>query len=76
MVSVEELRRIVGDLDDARIVAILALNPTVAEAEEAALWAGRQGDVPIRQGRILEGKVALIFDILARAEEEEDATRR
>lgn len=36
----EDPTRIPGDLGGAETVEILALHPTVPEAEQAALWAG------------------------------------
>jgi hypothetical protein len=70
VISHDELLRIVGDIDESRILAILALRPTVAEVEEAALWATGSGDVVDRAGHPLTGVVAEVFEILTSDEEE------
>lgn len=67
----EDVRSIVGDVDDATTLEILGLNPTVADLEEAVMWASGRGDVPGRQGHPLAGIPAQLFDILARDEEDE-----
>lgn len=71
MVSREELIHLVGELDDARLVQILALQPDIAEIEEAALWADGEADALARSGRTLTGKAAAIFEILTADLEDE-----
>jgi len=66
----DDLKRVIADLDDAAALEILALSPTVAEIEEAALWASGEGDRLDRAGHPLTGTVAEIFDILVRDREE------
>ena len=39
----DDLNAILGDIDDAKVIKILALTPTVAELEEAAIWATGYG---------------------------------
>ncbi len=68
----EDLAKVLPDLDDARALEILALTPTVAEIEQAALWASGDGDILDRSGHPLHGKVARIFEILVRDEEPTD----
>jgi len=62
VITADQLRAIVGDIDDAKVIGILDLQPTVAELEEAAIWAQGDGDVLARAGRPLSGKVAEIDD--------------
>lgn len=64
----EELRRILVDLDDAKVLQILEVAPTVAELEEANLWASGEGDVLDRSGHPLVGNVARVYEILTRDE--------
>ncbi len=71
LANVDDVRRIVGELDDAKAVAILALRPTITELEQAALWAVGSGDVLAKQGQPLTGVAAAIFDLLT-ADEDED----
>ena len=56
----DDLNAILGDIDDAKVIEILALTPTVAELEEAAIWAKGYGDVLAKEGRLLTGTVAEI----------------
>lgn len=65
-----DLLRLVADLDDSKALEILALGPTVAEAEEAALWAAGNGDILAQAGHPLTGIAAQIFEILTADEEE------
>jgi hypothetical protein len=74
-VTQEDLARLVGDLDERKTLDILALKPTVAELEEAAIWAEGDGDVLARIGHPLAGVVAQIVDILTADEEEPPAAR-
>ena len=67
----EELLRLVGDIDERKIIDILALHPTVAEIEQAALWTGGDGDILAKGGHPLSGIAAEVLDILAADEEEE-----
>lgn len=69
-VSRDDLHRILGEIDDAKVMTILALNPSLADLEEAAIWATGDGDVLARDGRPLSGVAADIFDILTADEEE------
>lgn len=71
MVSREELVHLVGGLDDARLIQILALEPAIAEIEEAALWADGEADELAKSGRALTGKAAAIFEILTADIEDE-----
>jgi len=66
----DDLKRLIADLDDAAALEIPALSPTVAEVEEAALWAAGEGDRLDRSGHPLTGTVAAVFDILDRDREE------
>ena len=68
--SHDDLTQILGEVDDAKIVEILALKPTLQEVEEAALWATGDGDVLSKDGHPLGGVVAAIVDIMITGEEE------
>jgi hypothetical protein len=48
----DDLRQILGDIEDAKILKILALMPTLADLEEAAAWAAGDGDVLAISARI------------------------
>ena len=66
----DDLTRILGEVDDAKIVEILALKPTLQALEEAALWVTGDGDVLAKDGHPLGGIVAAIVDIMISDEEE------
>jgi hypothetical protein len=70
-----DLTQILGDLDDVKIVEILALRPTVSELEQAAIWAAGEGDILARKGHQLVGVVAEIVDIVTAGEEDEELPR-
>jgi hypothetical protein len=65
-----DVKAILGDLDEDKIIEILALKPTIADLEEAAIWATGDGDVLAKSGRPLAGTVADIVDIIVPEEEE------
>jgi hypothetical protein len=60
----DDVLRVLGELSPDRIAAILALGPTQADLELAALWAQGDGDVPAMYGHMLTGKPATIIDIV------------
>jgi hypothetical protein len=63
-----DLQQILGDLDDSMVLAILALDPTVAQLEEARVRLNGQDDA--LGHRPLDSVVAEIFDMLNVEEEE------
>jgi hypothetical protein len=63
--SHDDLTRILGKVDDAKIIEILALKPTLQDLEEAALWVTGDGDVLAKEGHPLSGIVAAIVDIIS-----------
>jgi hypothetical protein len=74
-ISRDDLTRVVGEIEDAKVIDILALKPTMADVEEAAIWAIGDGDVLAKAGRPLIGISAEIFEILTADEEEPPPTR-
>jgi len=70
--SAEEIRRIVGDISDARILAILDLGASRDELEQAVTWAEGQSDVLGEQELPLSGVVSELHEILTAGEEWED----
>lgn len=61
---------ILGHIDSEQLLAILALQPTVAEVEEAAMWLSADPDV-FGSGDPLKGKAAEIVTILTEDQDEE-----
>ena len=75
-VSQDDLLRLVGDIDERRVFDILALNPTIAELGQAALWAAGDGDILAKGSHPLSGRAAEILEILATDDEEEKSQSR
>jgi hypothetical protein len=67
----DDLARLVGNIEEQTALDILALHPTIAEVEEAALWAAGDGDVLAKAGHQLTTNAAEILNILTADEEEE-----
>lgn len=68
--SHDDLTRILGEVDNAKIVEILALKPILQDLEEAALWLTGDGDVLAKEGHPFGEVVAAIVDIMISDEEE------
>jgi hypothetical protein len=63
------IKDVVGDLDDAKLAAILAIGANFEEIEEAVAWASGESDVMGDLERPLEGVVARLYEILTAGEE-------
>ena len=66
----ETLRKLLGDMDDVQLAALLALRPSVAEVEMAAARLSG-ADLEPAEGWPVQGKVEDIVDILT-SEDDED----
>jgi hypothetical protein len=74
--TAEQVRRLLGELDAETVVQILALHPTLADLELAAVYATGDGEALGKAGRPPAGVAAAIVDILAPEEEEEEPRAR
>ena len=70
-VTAEQVLQMVGPIRDSQLAAILSLRPTMAQLEQAVIWANRDDDWIGQSDHPLVGKVADIFDILI--SEDDDA---
>jgi len=68
----DDVRDVLGNLDDGKMVAILALKPTIGDVEEASVWLSGDLDV-FGPGRPLKGVSSQIVALLTADEEEEEA---
>lgn len=68
-ITAQDVRDIVGDLDDTKVAALLATGANPEELEEARAWASGESDVMGELERPLEGVVARLYDILTSGEE-------
>lgn len=72
--SAEEVKRILGELDEAKLLDIVALRPTVRDVEQASLWLAGDPDV-FGAGQPLPRLAGDIVAILTSGEDEEEAPR-
>ena len=70
--SAEEIRRLAGDISDARVLAILDLEVSRDELEQAVAWAEGQSDVLGELELPLSGVVSEVHEILTADEEWEE----
>jgi len=61
---------ILGDLDETKLLPILALRPTLADVEEASIWLGGDADV-FGASEQLSATASQIVTILTSDEDEE-----
>jgi hypothetical protein len=66
----DDVKSILGDLDATKVIQILALQPTIADVEEASMWLGGDPDV-FGAAEPLKGIASQIVTILTADEEEE-----
>ena len=60
----DDVVRLIGDLDDALILAIMNTGATYAEIEQAVKWAGGGKDEPVLDGQGLSPTAEVVYDIL------------
>lgn len=66
----DDVKDVVGDLDDVKVAEILATGATPEELEEAAAWASGESDLMGGElERPLSGAVARVYEILVADEE-------
>jgi len=65
-----DVRRILGVLDETKLLPILALRPTLSDVEEASIWLGGDADV-FGAGEPLGATASQIVTILIGDEDEE-----
>jgi len=68
--TVEDVKRILGDLDETNMLPIMALRPTIADIEEVSMWLGGDRDV-FEPDAPLKGIASQIVTILTADEEDE-----
>jgi hypothetical protein len=72
--TAEEVKRILGELDEAKLLEIIALRPSVRDVEQASLWLAGDPDV-FGAGEPLPATAGDIVAILTADEDEEEAPR-
>jgi hypothetical protein len=71
--SSDDVKRILGDLDEAKLLDIMALRPTILDAENASMWLSGDNDI-FGAGEPLKSVAGDIVAILT-ADQEEEAPR-
>ena len=67
-----DVRRILGEVDEAKLMAVVELRPTVGDVEDAVMWLSGDRDV-FGPSPSLEGVPAQIVDILTADEDDESS---
>jgi hypothetical protein len=67
-----DVRKVLGDLDDAKVTEILALNPSLADLEDVAICMAGDHDVLAKSGHHVPVTAARIIELLVEEEEEPD----
>jgi len=68
--TAEDVKRIIGDIEDAKVLEILDLEPTIIELEEAVVGAAGDADILGKEGHPLSAVAYQIVEILTAGEEE------
>jgi len=66
----DDVKDILGELDAAKLLAIMSLRPTIADIEEASIWLSGDADV-FSAGEPVKGVASEIVTILTENEDEE-----
>lgn len=74
--AVDDIRHILGHLEDRTLIEVLATSPTLHDLTLAALWRRGDGDLIAREHRELSPSAAAIIEILSGEEEEQEADDR
>ena len=69
----DDVRSILGNLDETKMQPILALRPTVSDVEEASIWLG--GDADIFEAAEPLGATASEIVTILTADEDEESRR-
>lgn len=67
----DDFHRILGELEDPRLMEILALNPSVQDLEEAAICMSGDHDVLAKSGHHVSHTASRVIEIMTAADEEE-----
>lgn len=65
-VTLADVARLVGDLDNEVLVSIIETGATYAEVEQAVTWAEGKAEQLGKEGHPLIGAAAMVYDILIR----------
>ena len=66
----DDIKGVLGDLDQAQVLAIMSLRPTISDLEQASVWLDGDPDV-FGAGMAVQGVASEIVAILTENEDEE-----
>jgi hypothetical protein len=69
-----DLKRVLGELDDPKVIDILALDPSVNDLEEALVVASGDQDVLGKSGHSVSPTAQRIAEILSAGEDDDDVS--
>jgi hypothetical protein len=72
-VSRDDLQRVLGELDDPKLIDILALDPSLGDLEEAVVVATGDHDLLAKRGHGVSPTAVRIAEILSADEDEKDS---
>ena len=67
----DDIRHVLGDIDDSLVVKILSKQPSFAELSDAAIWVRGDGDLVAREQQELSARAFAVAEMLARDEEDQ-----
>lgn len=70
LATLEDARRLLGEVEDHALIEVLAVNPTLDELTRAALWERGDSDHEMRLSQTLNDREGAIVVILSRLREE------
>lgn len=65
----DDVRHVLGDIEDAFVAEILASRPLLRDLHDAALWWRGDGDLIAREHRELSANALAVVETLSRADE-------
>ncbi|HYA27597.1 MAG TPA: hypothetical protein VEI95_02175 [Acidobacteriota bacterium] len=75
LATADDVKRIIGNVDEGKLLDVMALQPTIVDIEEASLWLSGDNDI-FGSGKPLKAVAGEIVAILTADEEEERAGSR
>lgn len=75
LATAEDVRHVLGAIEDITIAQILAVQPTYQELAEAAIWSRGDGDLAAREAKDLSAAALGIASILVEEDEGEGQER-
>lgn len=69
LATADDVRHVLGGLEDVLIAHILAVQPTYQELAEAAIWARGDGDLLARESKDLSAGALAVASLIAENDE-------